>query len=82
MEIGKYNVLVLRVEAKPWAINDNSGTAYSVRFLEEGRVFKAKTTEKVFNEFKDVVEKRAKLELKLSSFNEIAKLECSDMELE
>lgn len=76
MEIGNYNVLILRSEAKPWAINDSTGTAYSIRFLENGRVFKAKTTEQIFNQLKDVVEQRADLELRLSSYNELAKLEC------
>jgi hypothetical protein len=80
MDIGKYEVLIMRLEGKPWQMDSNSGVAYTLHFMENGRVFKAKITESVFKANKDKIQENGKVTLLLDSYNGVPRLLCSDIE--
>jgi len=81
MDIGKYSVLLMRVESKPWQIEGNSGVATTVHFMEGGKVYKAKTSEAIFEQFKEVVQKEAVISLSLDSYNGVPRLICTGIKM-
>lgn len=81
MDIGKHGVLLMRADAKPWQMEGNSGTAYSVRFMNEGKVFRARITEALFKEVKDLQQVDAIVSLSLDAYNERLRLQCDAVEV-
>lgn len=75
MDIGEYSVLVMRVDAKPWSINDKTGVSYTLRFMENGMVFRAKLNQDQYEVLKDVVQVQKDIKLKLTAYNETPRLE-------
>jgi len=81
MKIGKYDVLIMRLESRAWDFNEQSGTSYTIHFMSEGRVYKAKITKVLYDEYSDVVQKEGSISLVLESYNSVLKLSCVDIDL-
>jgi len=80
MDIGKHKVLVMRVESKPWQMEGNSGTATTVRFMDEGKVYKAKITPDLYEAAKGLVQVTKVVTLELDAYDEKPRLLCSKIE--
>jgi len=79
MDIGKYNVLVMRAESKPWQMGDASGISSTLRFMYQGKVFKARITQQLFDTVKDIVQEEAEVELSLDVYQETPRLICKSV---
>jgi len=75
MDIGKYDVLIMKCTQNDWTIGDKSGTSYQLKFMDGGTVYNAKLTPTQYNEYKDVVQVEGQVELKMSAYNGVPRLE-------